>query len=97
MIFQWQVQPVAHEFEVPLDGLGADFEFSGKLGGVGKFAGLDRLMNSQHPRQWWPGVRVPGILFSSRFHCPPTISKKQRPRRALNHWGVLIAHSAQVF
>ena len=49
--FNRQVQPVAHELDVAMDGLGGDFDFARKLAGVGKSAGLQCLMNPQHPLQ----------------------------------------------
>ena len=49
--------PIAHEFDVAMDRLAADFEFAGERGGVGTFSGLQRLMDSQQPLQRWPGQR----------------------------------------
>ncbi len=49
--FNRQVQPVAHELDVAMDGLGGNLDLARELAGVGKAAGLQRLMNAQHPLQ----------------------------------------------
>src|SRR5436189_162839 len=68
VIFNWQIESIAHEFDVTMDGLGADFEFAGERGGIGTFSGLQRLMDSQHPLQRWPGMR-PCVWFRARLHA----------------------------
>ena len=49
--FNRQLQPVAHELNVAINRLGADFQLAGQCSGVGIFAGVDRLMNAKHPFQ----------------------------------------------
>ena len=49
--FNRQIQPVTHELNVAMDGLGGNFDFARELAGIGKSAGLQRLMNAQHPLQ----------------------------------------------
>ena len=49
--FNWQTQPVAHEFDVAVDGFGGHLDFPRERGGVGKPAGGKGLMDAQHALQ----------------------------------------------
>ena len=60
--FNRQVEPVAHEFDVAMDGLGGDFDFAGERAGVGKIAGLKRLVDAQHPLQRRARMRERGCV-----------------------------------
>jgi|CZKV01.1.fsa_nt_gi hypothetical protein len=55
--FNRQIEPVAHELNVTMDGLGGAFNFGRQLAGIGKTAGLQRLVNAQHPLQRRTGVQ----------------------------------------
>ena len=58
VVFERQVQPVAHEFEVALDGLGADLHGARQRGGVGVAAGGNLLVNAHHALQRRTGLGV---------------------------------------
>ena len=51
VVFNRQAEPVAHKFNVAMNGFGADFQVGREAGGVGVFAGLERLVDAEHPLQ----------------------------------------------
>jgi len=55
-----EVEAVAHELDVAEDGLGADFEGIGEVGGVGVFAGTDGGVDAHHPFDGWTRVKLAG-------------------------------------
>ena len=63
-----QLQPVAHEFEVAMDGLGADFELLGQVRRVGKSTGLNELMDPEHALQRWTRSRHVRARSPQWFH-----------------------------
>src|SRR5205809_3924951 len=63
VVFERQIEPVAHEFDVALDRLGAHFQLPSERAAIGKAAGLDFLVNAQHPLHGRTGMRVAGVLF----------------------------------
>src|SRR5436190_854803 len=70
VIFDRQIQAVAHEFDVAMDGFGADFQFAREPRRVGKFSGLNRLMNAEHAFQRRAGLGHLQSVSGIYFHAP---------------------------
>lgn len=88
-----QPHAVAHEFEVAIDGFGADFERCGQVFRVGKAAGLQFLVDAHHPLE----RRASDLgLFRNGFHgrgawghhsASAPAQKEKLGRAGLSAWG----------
>ena len=74
-VLERQLEPIAHEFQIAMNGLGADLQFAGESDRVGVFASLDGLVDAQHPLHRGPGKEV---LFRGRYQVKLFLTATRR-------------------